>query len=445
MIEPIIEKAETLSRVGDFYTKIIREGDRNLVSKLAHVSHQCRIIRQLCNAEELAKGGGYIHDNFKLLTFTDDDVIYYGMEKALQKRVVSKQLEDSNLTGNSREANLKLEDQQIPLTILEEALGVNYKPITVPGGDDDIVLPENQKLVFGLKVPRDMMITSIVDKDGSLLLANVDFQTTFGLLVFYQNPIHIFQHMRFMAQSYVRRMRNLYCYPLGVDVYGAVDCIFNYYKNFQSVHALYLASAQAAGFPIVRNDCAILSVKPLLAGVTYFTTDGTYDAPFPHTHYTMGQELEAGHIIGGSQLYRLSGPTDPLPMNLKGIELDYATPVNGLIAPNKEIRLTDEEGNFKPEFEGSQDNLERYWRYIKHWQSKSDNLPPIPETGNGMVFFLTQLCRNRYVIAQINRAQMPTDMQLRLLTFLQRELPLGAVLTLADLPVIISEKEVADV
>ena len=40
---------------------------------------------------------------------------------------------------------------------------------------------------------------------------------------------------------------------------------------------------------------------------------------------------------------------------------------------------------------------------------------------------------------------MTSDMELKLMTFLRRELPLGSVLTVAELPAIISENTPSDV
>ena len=58
---------------------------------------------------------------------------------------------------------------------------------------------------------------------------------------------------------------------------------------------------------------------------------------------------------------------------------------------------------------------------------------------NGMQHFRYTACPNRCVVACINEGYMTTQMKLRLMTYLQRELPIGSVLVTANLPNIINE------
>lgn len=65
--------------------------------------------------------------------------------------------------------------------------------------------------------------------------------------------------------------------------------------------------------------------------------------------------------------------------------------------------------------------------------------------GNGIAYFRNVACKGRCIVACINKGVMPKGMQLQLLRFIQRELPVGSVLTTADMPVTISTEETLDV
>lgn len=61
------------------------------------------------------------------------------------------------------------------------------------------------------------------------------------------------------------------------------------------------------------------------------------------------------------------------------------------------------------------------------------------ETTNGINHFRYTACPNRCVVACINESYMTAQMKLRLMTYLQRELPIGSVLTTANLSNIVNE------
>ena len=61
------------------------------------------------------------------------------------------------------------------------------------------------------------------------------------------------------------------------------------------------------------------------------------------------------------------------------------------------------------------------------------------ETTNGINHFRYTACPNRCVVACINESYMTSQMKLRLMTYLQRELPIGSVLVTANLPNTVNE------
>jgi hypothetical protein len=311
------------------------------------------------------------------------------------------------------------------------------QPIAFPGANGDIILSDTQELIWDLHIDQDIMVTSIQMEDGTILYANQDFASQFGKLTFLQNPIAMFPTMQFMARSYIGRMPNLYNYLVHADsVYGSISRMLRYARGSQSIKSLYYASAQAAGLAVVDQDCTVVAVSPLLDGKAYITTAGRYDAAYPHTPLKPGAKLAKNYIIGGNQLYRLIGPYDPMPSNITGINLGTALPVPGLFAPNREIEITDSNGNYRPCYDGDSSAIKAYHRYL----AKTNNVVDAPNTKmNGMQHFRYVACPNRCVVACINESYMTAQMKLRLMTYLQRELPIGSVLVTANLPNIINE------
>lgn len=345
---------------------------------------------------------------------------------------------EQSLATFNRPAQLKIEDHFFAGTDTWDFL---YKegtpqPIAFPG-DGDVVLPTTQELIWDLHIDKDIMVTSIRKQDGTMMYANQDFATQFGKLTFLQNPIALFPNMQFIAQSYTGRMPNLYNYLVRADeVYGPIDRMMRYVRGSQSIKSLYHASAQAAGLAVVSEDCVVVATSPLLDGLAYITTKGRYDAPYPHKPIALGTKLSKDYVIGGMQLYRLIGPYDPMPSNVTGIELGAALPVPGLVAPNAEIEITDELGNYRPKYEGTSDAVTAYHKYLESgaYPTQEPN-----KKENGIQHFRYTACANRCVVACINESYMTSQMKLRLMTYLRRELPIGSVLVTAKLPNIVDE------
>lgn len=76
--------------------------------------------------------------------------------------------------------------------------------------------------------------------------------------------------------------------------------------------------------------------------------------------------------------------------------------------------------------------------------SVTDNMSA-PTYANALEHFRNVACAGRCIVACINEGVMSADMKLRLLRFIKRELPVGSVLTTADMSAIISNEESIDV
>lgn len=585
-MNPLDEKANTLSRCGSFYYRTIVDESKAEAEFVSHLSSLTRLLPLGNKISTAVQGGCYYHDYYKLIKFTDTDIDWNGVKEALQKRIrggmgaITDKLEQISVSkarelgtqaweliaedlpaGLKRITELKMQvlntapveepvylqafhttynegeaittlisssttaisvtagqivswkfndlllgtslltnsgkvsfqfttdatstwqdDNSIPYSMVvgagayvpsvqfwrlaapEQSLPTANRPaqltikdhffaaddnwnwisregtpqpIAFPGGESAIILPENQELVWDLHIDKDVMVTSICKDDGTILYANQDFASQFGKLTFLQNPIALFPKMQFMAQSYTGRMPNLYNYLARTDnVYGSIARVIRYMRGSQSIKSLYYASAQAAGLTVVDRDCTVVAISPLLDGKAYITTAGRYDAAYPHTPLKVGTKLTKDYIIGGKQLYRLIGPYDPVPSNITGINLGTALPVPGLFAPNKEIAITDADGDYRPAYIGDASALKAYYDYIDA-QQKQTQEPNKKE--NGMQHFRYTACPNRCVIACINESYMTAQMKLRLMTYLQRELPIGSVLVTANLPNTVNE------
>ena len=293
---------------------------------------------------------------------------------------------------------------------------------------------------FGLRVNPDLWITSIQTPEKRLI-AGYDFISEFGNLIFPVNPIQLFPDMSFMAYSFVERKRNLYSYSLRLDdVYGPVDRVLHYYRVSQSPRAFYLAAAQAAGFAVVRSDCTITEVLPFRNGHIYITDNGTYEAPYTHTRLNVGDSLTEGTVIGGDRLFRMIFPGDSWPEGLGALNMDGILPVKGLKAPDEVIELYDTNGHYKPAYTGSQDALEAYWEYLTTYsaQRETEHAGVNMDPENAIQHVRNTVCKDKLLVACINYDVMPSDMRMRLETFMTRELPVGSVLTINNLPGTIS-------
>lgn len=349
----------------------------------------------------------------------------------------------------ARPANLTISAVTGVMNEEGDIISDNSSVILFPTGNPEDKAIYSDVMRFGLSIDPDLWVTSIQTTDKRLI-AGYDFFSEFGKLVFPVNPAQLFPDMTLMVYSFVKRTRNLYSYSLRLDdVYGPVDRVMHYYRVTQSPKAFYLATAQAVGFAVVREDCSIQKVLPFHGGCIYVTDKGIYETPYKHFQLPIGTFVEEGTVIGGDELFRLLLPSDEWPGNLGDLNLDGILPVKGLKAPDSPIRLYDSEGNYAPAYIGSEGALQAYWDYIRQYTEQSGAEPSSDtqdntETVNAIQHVRTTVCPNKLLVACINYDAIPATMLLRLETFMQRELPVGSVLTTADMPITISEKDTID-
>lgn len=449
-LDLVNERAGMLSRAGSFWYRTISEGDRAVAYTLTQVGCLSRVNRQLANAAKETMSGGYYQDHYLQIRFTDKDIVYFGNDEILQKRYgviitntdllkssyanagIAYPYPDGPVHALGRTRDVELNNGSFATGNDETAIG-DKVPLVIPVRGSYIVMDPSFSPTFGLIVDPDVCVNSIETVDGILYTRGADFDSTYGFIAFRQSPVAMFPLMKLMAKSYTRRERNILNYTLQLnDVYGPVDWVVNYYRKQQSIKALAMAAAQAAGMAVIRDDCRIVERVPFMEGAYYLTNTGErYDAPYPHKQLGIGNRLKKGEIVGHMDVFRLVTPADEEFDSLPYIYTGRSTPVQNMKVYNAEGQIT-KGGHYRPGFA-----TPRYLQFL----SALDGAPEDPEgevvTGNMMMDFMKRRLNGRGIVARINEGYMPKGMYNSLMEFLEREAPIGSVLTYCPITSII--------
>lgn len=439
------EKSNTLSRCGSFYYNTLVDDSKDDAEFVAHTTWQTRALDQLQCVTDAVAGNCYTKGHFKLIHFTDKDINWRGMKAALQVRTNVPAVEPPMppvLDYNNRYADYHLGTGTLLEADTQEVLADDNAQALLAPAATEATLPGTTELVWDLAVSPELLVTSIV-RDGTLLLMGQDYIARYGKLTFFENPIHMFPDMKFMAQSYMQRQQSIYSHMLRLgQIYTFPDRVLHYYRVAQTPRTLYLAAAQACGMAVVREDCVIRDVVPFLDGYAYETSSGRYDAPYEHTPLVAGTNLKEGTVIGGDELFVLCGPDDRLPVTVNALNLDTAVPVPGLQAPDADIRISTATGAYRPAYYGTDSAVAAWYSFLTGIDEESAAVRQrgvlrrslVPEQyTNGIDHFRNIACKGRCLVACINKERMPESMRLHLMDFLLRELPAGSVLTTASL------------
>lgn len=434
-MDTIEELDAMLSRCGSFWYVTLSDIDKKIARTLAQSVCRTRINSQLQQAFNKTRGGGYYRDVFRSIRFRPDQVDWVGTKEALQKRINSLRADQLSLGPGvwlSEDSKVAGDEHGTPILFPDATTG-------------DTVFPGNFQVKWCLVVSPDIMIETIRDEAGRFFYQGVDFISFFGSVWFKENPLKLFPHMVMDVRSLAVRCRNLFSYTLQLnDVYGPADRVLDYYKGHQSVRKFYLAAAQAAGLAVVRGEGIISKIDPLLAGYSYVMRDGTrYDAPYNHTVLKVGQTLPDEYVIGGEELFVVYGPDDVLPTTVDELDLANAFPVKNLIARSTAgatYRTLEGIPYFRPDIYASEGSDALSTAFYEVLAAKDGG--PVDTTGmvvvetaeNGMIDYVRNtLLKGRCIVVCLNESYMSHAMKIRLHEFLQREVPLGGVLTYAKL------------
>lgn len=462
-LDLVDENSSMLSRCGSFWSRVLGDGDRATARMLSLIPSHSRVFRQLSNASRAALGGGYFNDSYEVVRFTDSDIVYNGFDAVLQARYSGGSL-PSGGTVLKDTTGVGADGGQAVGSVRSKALAVPNVNTEGSGPLTDTVLPASYEGLFGLKVDRDLCVMSI-EHEGRLLVNGADFDARFGYISFAANPVSMFPKMRFTARSVVRRERNLYCYPLSLgEVYGPVDRVVHYYRVSQSPRAFALAAAQACGMAVTDRECSVARVVPLLGGNAYILQDGgRLDAPYPHFRLKEGTVLPEGYVVGGDELFHMILPGDIVTRD-SFAELDTAGALPERITlPNDSTSKVSTLIMVGPpplrvyrrpfDFRGGNPNKAYDDNKLFNWMwallAEKDGGPPtwiknyymnaVPTAKYMVDWFRDDVCGGKCIIACINTGVMPSDMQVRLHEFLDREAPLGSILTYSEIRRTITE------
>lgn len=461
-LDLVDEKSSMLSKCGSFWYTVLSEQDRDKARMLNNLACLTRVNRQLSNSCRAVLSGGYFHDHFRVVRFSDDDIVYNGADAVIKARydglvAVDGSTEIPWLTAVG-EDNYGRDPHA-----LSPHRWAGYMMLPDEGGDS-LVLPPEYMAEFGLRVDRDLLVESI-DTGGKLLLNGTDFVSAFGYISFPSNPAAMFQDHKFMARHVVYRKRNILCYTLGLDsVYGPVDRVMHYYRVSQSPVAFRYAAAQACGLAVTRREGRIVRVLPLHSGAAYVMDNGDrYDAPYPHFHLKREEIVPGGTVIGGRELlqmvlpgedasgvpYVLTGEALPAQLRLEHKRIGLMCLCSDEDRYGVYNRITDlgtEPGNLVPvDGNAAFNGLWEAMAPMDGGPSKWGDDCSLPSLESGFMdsaidWLRERACNGMCIIVRINEGAMPYDMQIRLHKFITREAPIGSVVAYSPLEYTITER-----
>ncbi|MCQ2172159.1 MAG: hypothetical protein MJZ17_05345 [Bacteroidales bacterium] len=438
-LDLVQEHDSMLSKCGSFWYGTVNMRDKRIARVFNGMACHTDAVSRLANIADAVLSGGYFVGHNAVVRFSDKDMSYNGADKVLQELYGGAVEPGEDITVHNVTAVAGACCDREPLSD-EKRL-----PVMFPADADmesDMVVPANYRALFGLKVDDDIMVTTIETPDGGIMIEGIDFMSEFGRLWLQRNPVTEFPDMKFTARSFVLRARNIYCYSLGLDnIYGPVDRVMTYYRESQSPKAFKFAAAQACGLAVTRAACRITGSEPLLSGWSYRTlSGGRIDAPYPHAKIKDNTVLPADYIVGGGELFDMVLPGESGD-SLTEIDTAPALP-SGAVVPRKTICSKcvvdgveyDRPVDCAPGDDPVNGNelFNWYWK----WMAAEDGGPEAWEDGmeaagavDSIDWVLGTACRGNCIVVRINSGFMPYGMQVKLHNFVDREAPIGCLLT----------------
>ena len=94
-MDQLEEKSSVLARTGSFYYRSLPEKPKNEANFMSHLTWQTKLFNLGDISQNLLLSGGYYKGNFKVLHFKDQDIDYFGLKSALQRRVMAYRQEEN--------------------------------------------------------------------------------------------------------------------------------------------------------------------------------------------------------------------------------------------------------------------------------------------------------------------------------------------------------------
>ena len=295
--------------------------------------------------------------------------------------------------------------------------------------DTDII--KESDVEFTVKVPDSMYITSIQLDNGDVLFDKVNFQSKFGSITVKDSPINLFHNMTFTAKHYYKKLRNINCYRLGLqDVYGDVSHIQQFYKNNQSLHQFSLAVYRSVDIPVGLQDAVVHQIIHNVA----IDSEGNQYNNVPST-LKVGDVIRKDQILGDQ--IKIYLPGDKIPSDIVRI---YPTVYS--ISGRDSLYLVNKKGkqynsqwfyNAEEYFKGdSAQNYNNFINSIGKIQATDQIKQSDIQFSNSIEFIRKIVAPGRCIVLHVNKSAISYEQLLRLKSFIIDNLPIGAIVFMAD-------------
>lgn len=311
---------------------------------------------------------------------------------------------------------------------------------------------------YAVAIPAGLSPVVIATRERDRVLVNgIDFESRPGAIVLRESPGDVFAAGGFTVLHGYQDLPLPYNYPMRLNgsPYGH-SFVASYYRGGSSVTAFAQAAAQACGLLVIEQDDTLVHLHHLAEGVVryVFAVSGPLEVTYPHALLEVGRDYPRGHIVSDGFSLARATTTGWLKraVGADTFSLDGVLPVKGLSLPPSTIPADyvlvsdDDRPHARLHFAGSDTALADLWETQRQHELRTGNF-----LADTLLFSAGQTYRQvdfhtllevyygpRLLLLRPQLEQAPTDFQTRLLEFVTREKPLGAVILIqaphADTP-----------
>ncbi|NDB65853.1 MAG: hypothetical protein EB168_09325 [Euryarchaeota archaeon] len=305
--------------------------------------------------------------------------------------------------------------------------------------------------------PRKYLVEPVLlDSMSRPLVRDVDFHVHNGLLLFHQDPRHLFPDNTIPFALGELERESIHSFPLGSVEARDTKFVTRYARVSQSPGDFALAAASVGGLEIVPKN-SVLRHKVVQRDRTVYTfEDFVMHVTYPHTELTEGVRYTKGHIIGdGLKLNHHTG-ADPhwwRKINFRGgLSLGTLAGKKGVTVPDKHVRAWLDGKHLRLALEGAPDEVTAYWDSVAAVEDATGTylndlvqLEAGQETQlNALDLFFEGFLDLKTIILEIDAGTV-TDLS-ALLRFIDTNKPVGSLtLVLLEYPAIDSDVNLSGV
>lgn len=199
----------------------------------------------------------------------------------------------------------------------------------VAGAEVDLAAGSDWYLI---PVPEGLTPSIIEARDGSYLVAGVDFSAHRGYIATRENPAEVFTPGVIRVVSGTRTVEAPHSYVLSAP--NDRKCgkyLAEYTRKTQSLPAFRRAAAEFCGMQVFGAADLVLAAHPVTDGTIYVTAAlGAVRVDYPHYPMSAGQELQPGHVVA-ARLALYSEATFDRPLEEAAQETGYDISLDGVL------------------------------------------------------------------------------------------------------------------